>query len=266
MGKLLFTLTLLLTSFGIHAQQRIVTIDGAVTEIAIALGVADQIVGRDSTSLYPISIQALPDVGYLRALSVEGVLSLKPSMILTTTDAGPIATLNTLKKIGVNIHVLDNTYSVQGVLDKIKKAGQVLDKNKQAEKLIKKIQTDVDQIVTAQNQPSVLFVMGGGDRGFMAGGRQTRADAMIDLAGGVNAMATIVGYKPITPEAMLAINPDVILLLRSSQTAEQFSKNVSIKNTKAAANNKIFDITGLDLLTFGPRVGESINLMVKLIK
>ncbi|BCE01322.1 heme/hemin ABC transporter substrate-binding protein [Marinicellulosiphila megalodicopiae] len=266
MGKLILTLSLCLTCFVVAANERLVTIDGAVTEIAIALGSQENIVGRDSTSLYPASIQVLPDVGYLRALSVEGVLSLKPSMILTTTDAGPIETLDTLKKMGVDMHILENTYSVNGVLDKIKQVGRILNKDTQAIALIKKIQTNVDKIEIAQNNPSVLFVMGGGDRGFMAGGQHTRADAMINIAGGKNAMASIVGYKPITPEAMLTINPDVIFLLRSSQSADQFSQNFSIKNTKAAKNNKIFDISDLDLLTFGPRIDESIKTMVELIK
>ena len=247
------------------SKPKLVTIDGAVTQIVVALGAKDEIVGRDSTSLFPKFITSLPDVGYLRALSVEGVLSLKPDVIVTTSDAGPPETLKMLTKMGVNIHVVDNQYSIEGVLLKIEQIANIIDRVMQGEKLINAIKKNINALTIPKNNQSIMFVMGGGDRGFMVGGKHTRADAMIKLAGGYNIMNEIDGYKPITPEAMMVKNPDVILLLRSAQSAEQFSNNVSIKYTNAAKNNRVFDITGLDLLTFGPKIDEAIKTLVELI-
>ncbi|MCJ8313738.1 MAG: ABC transporter substrate-binding protein [Saccharospirillaceae bacterium] len=255
---------LLISTFSFCAPK-LVTIDGAVTEIVVALGAQDEIVGRDSTSLFPQSITTLPDVGYLRALSVEGVLSLKPDVIVTTSDAGPPETLTMLKKMGVNIHVVDNQYSVEGVLLKIEQVANIIGRQSQGVTLINVIKKNISELNVPKQNTSIMLVMGGGDRGFMVGGKHTRADAMIQLAGGFNIMSEIDGYKLITPEAMLAKNPDVILLLRSALSAEQFSTNASIKNTNAAKQNKVFDVTGLNLLTFGPRIDVAIKTLVELI-
>ncbi len=72
------------------ATQRIVTIGGDVSEITYALGVGDLIVGRDSTSLNPKALKALPDVGYIRLLNAEGILALKPTLILSSQRAEPL--------------------------------------------------------------------------------------------------------------------------------------------------------------------------------
>jgi iron complex transport system substrate-binding protein len=74
-----------------HADslQRLVSVNGSVTEVVYALGAQGQLVGVDTTSKYPPETQKLPNVGYQRQLSAEGVLSLQPSLVLVTEDAGP---------------------------------------------------------------------------------------------------------------------------------------------------------------------------------
>src|SRR5690606_16447283 len=61
--------------------SRIVAVGGSITEILYALGRQDRVVAVDSTSAYPpAALQDKPNVGYMRALSPEGVLGLNPSL------------------------------------------------------------------------------------------------------------------------------------------------------------------------------------------
>ena len=73
------------------AAERIVSVGGSVTETIAALGALDRVVARDTTSSWPEEVEALPDVGYVRRLSPEGVLSVAPDLILAEEGAGPVA-------------------------------------------------------------------------------------------------------------------------------------------------------------------------------
>ena len=95
---------------GLASADRLVSIDGSLTEIIYALGADADLVGVDTTSTYPPAATELPDVGYMRALSAEGILSLAPDRVITTTDAGPADALSQLQAAGIEINILDNSF------------------------------------------------------------------------------------------------------------------------------------------------------------
>ena len=68
-------------------QEKIVTLGGDVTEIVYALGASSSLVARDSTSQWPQAANVLPDVGYLRQLNAEGILSMRPTLVLASAQA-----------------------------------------------------------------------------------------------------------------------------------------------------------------------------------
>lgn len=98
---------------------RLVTISGAITEVVYALGAEAQLVGTDTTSLYPAAAQKTPKVGYLRQLSAEGVLSLKPDAIIATTEAGPPVVLDQLRSAGVKVELVKSEYTWDDVRAKV---------------------------------------------------------------------------------------------------------------------------------------------------
>ena len=67
----------------------VISIGGDITEIIYALGKIDQVIGRDTTSFYPPSVTSLPDIGYVRQLGAEGLLSLSPDLIIASSESGP---------------------------------------------------------------------------------------------------------------------------------------------------------------------------------
>ncbi len=108
--------------------HRIVSVGGAITEIIYALGSENRIVGVDSSSLWPQQARSFPQIGYQRALSAEGILSLSPDLILATEDAGPLATLAQLKKVGVRLTVVPNKTTIDGILGKISAVAEAIGK------------------------------------------------------------------------------------------------------------------------------------------
>ena len=126
--------------------HRIVSVGGAITEIIYALGSENRIVGVDSSSLWPQQAKSFPQIGYQRALSAEGILSLSPDLILATEDAGPLATLAQLKKVGVRLTVVPNMPTIDGILDKISAVAEAIGKKSEGRILVSKTRQKINRL------------------------------------------------------------------------------------------------------------------------
>ncbi|AJQ94908.1 heme/hemin ABC transporter substrate-binding protein [Gynuella sunshinyii] len=253
---------LLLLSATLAHAQKVVTVDGSLTEIAVALGAADRLVGVDTTSAWIPEVSELPDVGYMRMLSVEGLLSLTPDTILVTSDAGPLSVLEQVSQAGVDLEIIENDYTLAGVLNKVSAVADQLQLPAKGESLKKSIAADfndIEQRIAQYPKPyRVLFIMDSGERGFMVAGNGTRAEGILKMAGLQNAFNNIPGYKPLTPEAAIMANPDVILVFHSQTPLEKIKQNPAIQYTEAVQHDRIYNVDHLNLLNFGSSVGQSI--------
>lgn len=248
------------------AKPDLISIGGSVTEIIYALGQEHRLLGRDRTSSYPAAALELPDVGYMRALSPEGVLSLGPKLIVAEAGSGPVETVEVLKGSSVEYAEIPETFSPEGVADKIRAVGAALEVEEQAEVLAQGVLSDLaavrEKVASDDGVPKkVLFVLSTrGDR-IMAGGRNTAADAIIELAGGKNIITSFEGYKPVTNEAILAAGPEVILMMsRAGHSAsnDELWKMPALALTPAKRNDAVVRMDGLLLLGFGPRIPDAI--------
>jgi iron complex transport system substrate-binding protein len=258
-----------------HAQtpssERIVAAGGAVTEILYALGLQDRIVGVDTTSLFPASaLKDKPNVGYVRALSAEGVLSLRPTLVVTIPNAGPPDTLKLISEAGVRIVQTPDDHSIEGVIAKVREVGRLMGAAPDADKLAAVIQTRFDMLAkarTALDKPKrVLFVLALQNGRPMVGGQNSAADAIIRLAGGINAANAIEGYKPMTDEAVIAATPDVILMMSRGDPAAAAPDVFGLpafSATPAAASRALIVMDGLYLLGFGPRAADAAHDLMK---
>ncbi len=244
---------------------RIVSVGSALTEIVYTLGAEGQLVGVDTTSLYPEAAKALPQVGYMRALSAEGVLSLKPTLVIATTAAGPATTLDQLRATGVEVLVLPDHYDYDSVIAKIAAVGRVTGKEAEAAAMIARGRADMaelaKQLATATGKPRVLFLLSMGGGAPQAAGRDTAADGIIRLAGGTNAIDSYAGYRPLTPEAVLASRADFVLVTRQTVQAmggiEAVLNQPSLRQTPAGRAGKVLQFDTLLLLGFGPRTPQA---------
>lgn len=247
------------------ASPRIVSVGSALTEIVYALGAERLLAGVDTTSLYPAAARTLPQVGYMRALSAEGVLSLKPTLVIATTAAGPAATLDQLRATGVEVLVLPDHYDYDSVITKIAAVGRVTGKSAEADAMIARGRADMAELTkrlaTATSKPRVLFLLSMGGGAPQAAGRDTAADGIIRLAGGTNAIDGYTGYRPLTPEAVLASRADFVLVTRQTVQAmggiEAILDQPALRRTPAGRAGKVLQFDALLLLGFGPRTPQA---------
>lgn len=249
--------------------SRLVSIGGAVTEIIYALGEEERIVARDSTSIYPEAATTLPDVGYMRQLSPEGVIATNPTAIIAVEGSGPPEALNVLKDANIPFQTVPETYSRDGILAKIRTIGEFLAVPEKATALADQVKADLDAaIADAAARPEsqrkrVLFILSTQGGKILASGTGTGGDAVIGLAGAVNATGNFTGYKPLTDEAIIEAKPDVILMMdrRDSHAAsdsELFS-HPALSLTPASKSKAVIRMDGLHLLGFGPRTASMVR-------
>ncbi|MEP9373450.1 ABC transporter substrate-binding protein [Mesorhizobium sp. KR1-2] len=247
--------------------SRIAAVGGSITEIVYALGEEGKLVARDSTSTYPESALKLPDVGYMRALSPEGVLSVNPSGILALAGSGPKEAIDVLKKASVTYIEVPETYDHQGILDKVRIVGHTLGADDKAATLAKSIDADLkaaeDLTANVAERKRVLFILSMEGGKILAAGDHTAANGIIKLAGGVNAMEGVNGYKQLTDEAALTAKPDMILMMDSAGAlatadADVFS-NPALATTPAGKAKKLIRMDGSYLLGFGPRTASAVR-------
>lgn len=248
------------------ASKRIVTLGGDITEIVYALGQGGQIAGRDATSTYPPEVEKLPDVGYFRQLGAEGVLSLRPGLILASASAGPPEVIQQLRSAGVEIVQLAEGHSEASLLSKVKRIAEALGVPAQGEALAARLEGEMkaakQAVAVMPGRPRVLFIINAGSGAPMAAGRETAADALITLAGAENVFSDQTGYKAISLEAAAAAAPQAIALmdqtLASIGGVDGVATHPALRLTPAAKTKRIFARPGSYLLSFGPRLPEAI--------
>ncbi|WP_323039357.1 heme/hemin ABC transporter substrate-binding protein [Gemmobacter sp.] len=245
--------------------QRIVSIGGSVTEIAVALGATSRLIARDTTSTFPAAIKDLPDVGYIRALSAEGVLALGPDMIISEAGAGPKEAVDVLRAAGVPFVEMPGDPSPAGILAKIDAVARALELPAEGEKLHAEVarglaEAEARAAAVPGPRKRVLFVLALQSGRVMAGGEGSSAAGIIALAGGVNAAEGFKGYKQMTDEAVIAAAPDVILMMHRDGDLAVHNADVlahpALAQTPAAQSGALVRMDGLLLLGFGPRTPE----------
>jgi iron complex transport system substrate-binding protein len=269
MMRAILGLVLLVASMPAYTGvERVVSVGGGLTEIVYALGAGDRLVAVDSTSTWPAAAAALPRVGYMRQLSAEGVLSMRPDVVLTVPDAGPPAALAQLRAAGVRVERLPADLSFEALRLRIRHAAGALGEEAAAARLDARLRAEWSdtqaRVAAFRSAPRVLFVLAhGGSSSALVSGEGTAADAMIRLAGGRNAIAGFTGYKPLTAEAGASAAPEVLLLTAESAAAlggaEKLLQHPGLALTPAARSRRVVSLDALYLLGFGPRLPAAVR-------
>ena len=247
--------------------SRIASVGGSVTEIVYALGEQDKLVARDSTSIYPDAALKLPDVGYMRQLSPEGVLSVNPSGLLVLEGSGPKEAIDVLKKASIPFITVPETYDHAGILAKIRVVGKAFDADEKAAELAAAVDADlaaVEKLTSGiPEKKRVLFILSMQGGKILAAGSDSAASGIIELAGAINAVKGFSGYKQLTDEAAILANPDIILMMdrrggHGMADADLFA-HPAIAPTPAGQAKRIVRMDGGYLLGFGPRTAGAIR-------
>lgn len=254
--------------------SRLVSIGGSLTEIFYELGAEDALVARDQTALYPEAALSLPDVGYMRALAPEGVLSVNPTGLIVIEGSGPPEALEVLAHAGIDYQTVPESYSAEGVLTKVRAVGQALGLDDRAEALAQKLEADFAALKARTDAiaapKKVLFVLSNQGGQIQASGTGTAANGIIALAGAENAITEYEGYRPLSEEAITAAAPDAILLMDRGgdheATETDLLEHPAIALTPAGQNKAIYRMDGAYLLGFGPRTAAAASELADLLE
>ena len=250
--------------------QRWVSAGGAFSEWVVALGGESKLVGVDSTSQYPQSLRSLPGVGYQRALAAEGILALKPDILVGSNEMGPPPVLEQLKAAGVRIELLSAKADVPALQHNLTELGQLLGKETEAQALmgayLKRLHTQAEWVQVAQQQapaPRVLMLLSHSGGNLQVAGKDTLAAWMIQQAGG-KSLGEHNGYKPVSSEAMLSLDPQVIIFAGGKLEGDAARKalreqNPILAQTEAGRNGRVVVIDPTLLVGgLGPRVPDAL--------
>lgn len=252
--------------------SRITVAGGSITEILFMLEMEKNIVAVDTTSNYPAIAKDMPSIGYVRNVSAEGVLSLTPTVIIGEHDMGPPETLAQLKNSGIEHFVVEEVHTSEGIIDKFLCVARIIGRETMAREIVQeKLLVEINLLgkliaKRAGPPPRVLFVLSMRSGSPIVGGQGVSADGFISMFGGVNSVK-FAGWKPVGPEAIISADPDMIVItqrgLTNYGTLQEFKNHPYLRLTKAAKNNNILTMDGMEMLGFGPRTIDAAVAVAK---
>lgn len=270
--KLQILIFFLLTVATAHAQLRIITAGSVITETVCALGDCDKIIASDRTSLFPAHIQQLPSIGYRSAIKAEGIISLKPTLIIAEKDYVNDAVLQQLDQSGIKLVIVNRKLNFEDTKKFIAQIGAALGREQEARKLIAKNEAELAEangwLKRATTTPRVLGIYNHGTATISAAGKDSFAE-ILNYVGAANAVQNIDRYKPLNAESVIAANPEYLLMLSTGVEGiggiEGVLKIPGVLQTVAGAKKQILAIESMKLTNFGPRFGETVKELVLLL-
>ena len=250
--------------------QRWISSGGSLSEWVVVLGGEKHLVGVDSTSQHPASLRELPSIGYQRQLAAEGMLALRPEVLIGSEEMGPPPVLAQLRGAGVQVEMLSSTPDLDSLHSSLQRIGALLGEPQRAEQTFaayqQRLQQQADWLQAAQRQqpaPGVLLLLGHAGGSPLAGGKASAADWLIEHAGGRN-LASHTGYKALSTEALLALDPEVVIIADRSLAGDAardalLKQNPALAATRAARNQRLVMLDPTLLVGgLGPRLPDGL--------
>lgn len=251
--------------------SRVVVAGGSITEIIYFLNLDKYLTAVDVTSNYPDKAKNLPSIGYVRNLSTEGILSLNPTLFLGENDMGPPIVLEQLKETALDIRIIPEQHSANGILEKVYCVGEIMgleisqikDKTIDLNKNVNRLYELTDKGILKSTR--VMFVLNMRGNSPIVAGKGTSGNGFISIIGCKNAFDNVQGWKPISEESVLNVNPDYIILpnkdIHKSSTIDNILDNPIFMNTEAGKNKNFIFEDAMAMLGFGPR---TLDIAVKI--
>ena len=254
---------------------RLISLFGDITEIVYALGVQEFLVARDASSIYPAEAEQLPNLGFAGSLNVEAILNLEPTLIIGTAMAGPPEVLEQLRQAGVEVLILEELKGLDAPQIKFRVIGDALGLSNKAEAMALDVEQRLEAVLAAAASDSPLrvlhiYIRRGGLQ--LVSGAGNEAQTIIEAAGGIDAAAEagIVGWQQLTPEALVAADPDVYLVMDRGLAVvggvEGLLEIPGMAETRAGRGQHVISMADLYLLGFGPRLPEAIADLAEFLR
>lgn len=268
----------------ITSADRVIALDiaGSISATVAGLGLADHLVGRDESSTF----QAVADLPVVtsgaHSINGEAVLALRPDLVITDGTVGPIDVLLQLRDAGIEIVFVDAPPSIDGVSELARQVGAALGAAGAGQLLAARLQGEISEAVgqIAAIAPSaesdkvrMLFLYLRGSSGiYYLFGEESGADVLIESLGGIDVAGEIGwdGMRPMTDEALVAANPDLILVMTDGLASvggvdALLESKPAIALTRAGQNKRFVDMADGQVLSFGPRTAGVLEALARAI-
>jgi len=255
-------------------KVKIITAGGTISEVVNALGFGDDIIATDITSTYPATMQELPSIGYRNQIKAEGILALGPDLVLAEEGYMSEVVVNQLQAAGLKVQFFAKPKNIAGTYTIVSEIADFLEVSEKGKAINASIEADMKALgkyLQAQStKPNMAFVMARGQEMIFVAGEETFAESMINMAGIEHLGKGFKDFIPLTPEALVSMNPDYLLFFDSgiqSIGGMDGVKNIrGIENTTAFKENQILSLDGQYLSGFGPRVGKAALELAKAVR
>jgi iron complex transport system substrate-binding protein len=253
---------------------RIVPLSGSLSEIVFTLGLGDRVAARDITTTFAQAAR-LPLVTRGHDVSAEGVLSLRPDLVLAETTTGPREAMDQIRAAGVPVLVVDPATGLDDVGARIRAVAGALGVPDAGERLVRRSEQRIaavrESVPAERPRPRVAFLyLRGSASVYLIGGRGSGATSLIEAAGGVDAGADSgleKDFTALTSEALVKAAPDAILVmskgLASVGGVDGLVKIPGVAQTPAGADRRIVAVEDGVLLTYGPRTDQVLGSVVR---
>ncbi|SCC28089.1 heme/hemin ABC transporter substrate-binding protein [Kosakonia oryziphila] len=260
--KKLLILLVALPLMASAAAEKVVALGGDITEIVYGLGAQAQLVGRDTTSNWPPEASKLPDVGYVRQLNAEGILSLRPNIVLASEQVQPSTVLQNVAGNNVNVIPVPGGYTPAAIDNKVAVIAAALGKTAEGEQLRQKVAAQIAVLPKTALHKRVLFLLSHGGMGTMVAGQETAADGAIRAAGLQNAMQGFAHYRGLSQEGVIASQPDLIVIsadgVKSMGGEENLWTLPGLAQTPAGRHKQLLIVDDMALLGFSLRTPQAL--------
>ncbi len=255
---------------------RVVSVSKQINEFIYDVAGQKDLVARDLTSVYPPAITKLPSVGYHRALSAEGIISMKPTLFLTDGNVGPEAVLDQLRKVGIPVLVLKPGSTLDSAEALMRQVGYQFHRDAAADGVIAAWHAGMDSVLSdtvasTAPRPRVLVMhFGQVINNYLGIGPNGPANDMLRWAGARNVIDSGAAMTRLTPELIAKLAPDVIIATDLGfdrvGSAEKFASLPGVALTPAAKSHRIYRIDETELLYFGPRTPATIRKLRAMLR
>lgn len=252
--------------------SRIVTLSGDLTETVWRLGFGASVVATDVTTVYPPEAVGLPVVGVGRFLPAEGVLAQEPTLVIGDTQTAPLVAIEQIRSAGVPVLILEVPTTFEGLYDKIGDVADALGVPERGDELVQELRSAIEAALSTTSpldpKPGVAFVYSRGPDVMLLFGSEMTTQPLIEAAGGIDVGAAtgVTGTVSVTPEALVTAAPDVIIT--TSEGLQALGGEVGLlaipgfAETPAGRDVRILNYPEGDFLTFGPRIAESLSMLI----
>ncbi len=247
---------------------RIVSLVPSVTETVFTIGAQDRLVGVTDFCDYPAAARQKPSVGGMVAPSLEGIVALKPDLVIATTAGNRHETFDELARLKIPVYLV-NPVSSSDVLDLIGRLGHLTDRGPAADRLVGTLRERIEAVsgrVAGRPRPRVLYVLWPDP--LIVPGRGALVSELIALAGGDSVTADGgQGYPRYSVEAALARNPEVILIAShdAARSPLMRAKWERFTQVPAVSAGRLYTLDGNLMHRYGPRMVDGLEVLARLL-